>query len=172
MQLLWMHERVVLIRDEKLIVFHRRGESLVVSRKGNVLKLKNKKELPDEMKKLLKDYSSELPGDFSIQRNREETTTPIQFFYVDKALVCFINEKIDLASQAALGSLAPDPDVVILSNAPRFNLERLLKQIRPRIVVADGSNHKGFVSRCRSTCQALGIEFHETREKGAFLYPK
>ena len=96
----------------------------------------------------------------------------MKFFYEDKGLVCVLNEKIDLASQAALGSLAPDPDVVILSNAPRLNLERFLKQIRPRIVVADGSNHKGFVSRCRSTCQALGIEFHATLEKGAFLYPK
>ena len=56
MQLVWIHQRVGLIRDEKLIVFHRRGESLVVSRKGTVLKLKNKKELPDEMKKHLKYY--------------------------------------------------------------------------------------------------------------------
>ena len=172
MQLVWIHQRVVLIRDEKLIVFHRRGESLVVSRKGTVLKLKNKKELPDDMKKLLEDYSSQLPGDFSIQRNQQETTAPMQVFYVRKALVCLINEKIDRVSLAALGSLTRDPDIVIFSNAPRLNLERLLGEIRPKIVVADGSNHKGFVQRCRSTCQALGIEFHLTLEKGAFLYPK
>ena len=172
MQLLWIHERVDLIRDEKLIVFHRRGESLVADRKGAVLKLKNEKELPDEMEKCLADYLSELPGDFSIERNREEIAGPMQVFYVSEALVFLINEKIDRVTPAALGSLARDPDIVIFSNAPRLNLERLLGEIRPGIVVADGSNHNGFVKRCRESCQALGIEFHATLEKGAFLYPK
>ena len=172
MQLVWIHERVVLNRDEELIVFHRRGKPLVVSRKGNVLKLKKKKELPDEMKILLEDYISQLPGDFSIQRNLEGTAEPVQVFYVRKALVFLISGKIDRVSPAALGSLARDPDIVIFSNAPRLNLERLLGEIRPGIVVADGSNHNGFVQRCRESCQALGIEFHATLEKGAFLYPK
>jgi len=172
MQLGWIYQRVSLIRGEELIVFHQRGESLAVNRKGAVLNLKNKKRLPEDMKKLIENYSSQLPGDLSIQANRKETAEPIQFFYVREALVLIVNEKFDLASLAVLDPLVRDPEILIFSNAPRLNLERLLGEIRPGIVVVDGSNHRGFFERSRASCQALGIEFHPTLEKGAFLYPK
>jgi competence protein ComEC len=40
MQLIWIHQRIELVRTEELMVFHIRGESLVVLRKGPVLHLK------------------------------------------------------------------------------------------------------------------------------------
>ena len=172
MQLIWIHQRVSVIRNEKLVVFHQRGGSLVVKRKGSILELKNCKKMAQGGEKHLEEYSSLFPGDFSICFDEGGTKAPLQFFYVQRALIYVIDDQIDHNAMAVLCSIKRNPDIVVFSNAPRFNLERLLTQIRPGIVVADGSNHRAFVQRCRATCHSLGIEFHATLEKGAFLYPK
>ena len=61
------------------------------------------------------------------------------------------------------------PDVFILSDSPKFNLERWLQHHRPEIVVADASNFKTDVVRWKATCRKRKIPFHYTREKGFFV---
>ncbi len=171
MQLLWIHGRVSLIRNDTLIVFHQRGESLVVRRKGSAFELKNCNKLSERGERNLKEYSAQLPGDFEIQDDKVRAKKRVQLFYVKGSLVCVLNDEINMGSMNFLDSIKTHPDIVVFSKSPRVNLERLLVKIHPRIVVADGSNDKGFVQRCRATCKFFGIEFHATREKGAFIYP-
>lgn len=172
MQLFWIHERVSLIRNEKLIVFHQRGESLVIRRKSSRFELKNCSVLSERGERNLKEYSAELPGDFEVQADKTGALKPAQLLYVKGSLVCVLNDEIKMGSINFLDSIKTHPEIIVFLNSPRVNLERLLVKIRPRIVVADGSNYKGFVERCRATCKSLGVEFHATREKGAFLYPQ
>ncbi len=172
MQFLWIHERVGLIRNEKLIVFHQRGGSLVVRRNGSEFELKNCNSLSERWEKNLEEYSAQLPGDFKVKFDTVCALKPAQLFYVKGSLVCVLNEEIKMDSMSFLDSIKTHLDIVVFSKSPRVNLERLLAKIRPGNVVVDGSNDKGFVSRCRATCKSLGIEFHATREKGAFLYPQ
>jgi competence protein ComEC len=172
MQLFWIHERVSLIRNEKLIVFHQRGESLVVRRKGSRFELMNCHGLSERGERNLKEYSAELPGDFVLHPEKVDTLKTAQLFYVQGSIVCILGEELKMDSMHVLDSISTQPDIVIFSNSPKVNLERLLAKIRPRIVVADGSNYKQFVERCKATCISLGLEFHATREKGAFLYPQ
>lgn len=172
MQLIWIHQRVGLVRNEKLVVFHQKGESLVARRKGSLLELKNSDQLSERGKKHLEEYSSIFPGDLLIQTEKHGALSTFKFFYVNGSLICLINKKMNASLISALASQPGHPDVVVFSHSPSLNLERLLTRIRPRIAVADGSNHHGFVQRCKVTCQSLGIEFHATRDKGAFLYPE
>ncbi|NER11646.1 competence protein ComEC [Muriicola jejuensis] len=56
---------------------------------------------------------------------------------------------------------------LILTGSPKVHLGRILKEIKPRIVVADGSNYLQFVERWRKTCKAYGIPFYDTGASGA-----
>jgi competence protein ComEC len=59
---------------------------------------------------------------------------------------------------------------LVLTQSPKINLERLLDSIAPNIVIADGSNYKSYISRWKATCHKKKLPFHNTAEKGAFLY--
>ena len=62
-----------------------------------------------------------------------------------------------------------DPKLILLTNSPKINLERLLKKLHPELVIADGSNYKNMVERWQETALKQKIPFHATAEKGAFI---
>ncbi len=66
------------------------------------------------------------------------------------------------------GCFAGKPDIVIMTGSPRLNFERMLRQLHPQEVVADGSNYKSYVTRWRATCHKMKIPFHATAEKGFY----
>ena len=62
------------------------------------------------------------------------------------------------------------PQMVILTESPKINMERMLQKLRPEIVIADGSNYHNFVQQWGKTCKSKSIEFYSTQENGAFVY--
>lgn len=60
------------------------------------------------------------------------------------------------------------PDLLLITHSPRLNLERVLAEINPGQVIADGSNYNSLVKRWKETCQKQKVPFHHTGEKGAF----
>ncbi|MFA5297780.1 MAG: ComEC/Rec2 family competence protein [Lutibacter sp.] len=64
------------------------------------------------------------------------------------------------------------PTVVILRQSPKINLERLLKHLHPKIIVADGTNYKSYLKVWEQTCIKNKIPFHNTMQKGAFVLDK
>ena len=61
-------------------------------------------------------------------------------------------------------------DYVLLTQSPKINLERLLDSINPKLVIADGSNYRSYVSRWEQTCLKKEIPFHNTGEKGYYSF--
>jgi len=61
------------------------------------------------------------------------------------------------------------PQVILLRNSPRINLNRLIDTIHPEIIVADGSNYKSYLARWRATCSKRKLPYHQTDDKGAFI---
>ena len=59
--------------------------------------------------------------------------------------------------------------IVILQHSPKINLMRLIDSIKPKQIVADGSNYKSLIQRWKVTCDERGIPFWFTGEKGAYL---
>ncbi len=59
--------------------------------------------------------------------------------------------------------------IVILRQSPKIHLEKLLKTLRPKLVIADGSNYKSYIKRWKKTCRQQKTPFHATAEKGAFV---
>ncbi|MBE16660.1 MAG: hypothetical protein CL867_10460 [Cytophagaceae bacterium] len=61
------------------------------------------------------------------------------------------------------------PDVILLTQSPKLNLERLLTKYPKVTIVADGSNYKSYVARWKKTCISREINFHSTYEQGAYI---
>jgi len=61
------------------------------------------------------------------------------------------------------------PDIIVLRQSPKINLERLLKEQPPKMLIADGSNYKTYVNFWRLTCLKDNIAFHYTGIDGAFV---
>jgi len=59
-------------------------------------------------------------------------------------------------------------DILLLTASPKVNLERIIKNNRPKMVVADASNYKSLVNLWEQSCNQQKIPFHSTREKGYF----
>ncbi len=61
------------------------------------------------------------------------------------------------------------PEIVLLSGSPHIHLERMLRELRPMQVIADGSNYFSDLDRWARSCSVLGIPFHATARDGAFI---
>ncbi|WP_282016727.1 ComEC/Rec2 family competence protein [Salegentibacter mishustinae] len=61
-----------------------------------------------------------------------------------------------------------NPDVVLLRDSPKIHLERLIRVLKPKIIVADGSNYHSYVSRWAKTAKKQKTRFHHTGKNGAF----
>ncbi|MFO7673191.1 MAG: ComEC/Rec2 family competence protein [Lutibacter sp.] len=64
------------------------------------------------------------------------------------------------------------PTIVILRQSPKINLERLLKYLNPKIIIADGTNYKSYLKDWEETCLKTKTPFHNTLQKGAFVIKK
>ena len=60
-------------------------------------------------------------------------------------------------------------DIIILTQNTRVNLNRLIHLIKPKQIVADGSNYPSLVKRWRASAKKKNIAFHYTGTKGAFV---
>ena len=60
------------------------------------------------------------------------------------------------------------PDILILINSPQINLDRILGEIRPKVIIADGSDFSSYKSLWEKSCKQKDIIFHDTYRDGAF----
>jgi competence protein ComEC len=60
------------------------------------------------------------------------------------------------------------PDIVLLIQNPKINLDRLIKTTQPKVIIADKSNYKKSVKRWEATCRKAKIPFHAIAEKGFY----
>jgi len=82
----------------------------------------------------------------------------------------FNNKKVYLLDSSSIYSSKIKPDILIITQSPKVNLERLLKIIQPKEVVFDGSNFKSYVKLWEATCRKEKIPFHNTNEKGFYKF--
>ena len=60
------------------------------------------------------------------------------------------------------------PSIIILTQNPKVNLDRLIKTTQPKVIIADKSNYKKSVKRWEATCRKAKIPFHAIAEKGFY----
>jgi len=61
------------------------------------------------------------------------------------------------------------PNMVVLTQSPKINMNRLIQVLHPKLIIADGSNYKSYTSRWENTCKKKQVGFYNTATKGAFV---
>lgn len=96
---------------------------------------------------------------------------PIDTVHIEAFKNTFITNELRLLilDEKAIYNI-PDfePSHLLMSNNPRVNLDRVLKEIRPKMVFSDGSNFPWNVSRWKISCQKHNVPFVNLREQGAY----
>ncbi|MBK5214664.1 MAG: ComEC/Rec2 family competence protein [Flavobacteriaceae bacterium] len=58
--------------------------------------------------------------------------------------------------------------IILLINSPKTNLSRLIDSLKPKQIIADGSNYYTYVKRWEKTCKLKKLPFSHTAKQGAF----
>jgi len=74
---------------------------------------------------------------------------------------------IDSLGMYKLNSL--NPNIVLLRNSPKINLERMIYYLKPDTIVVDASNYSSYSNYYQSVSEKLKTPFYNTKQKGAFI---
>lgn len=143
--------------SEELIVFHKSRATLIGQKSQNKLMILHK--------------GTAFPGGLAPVKNYMigEDLEELQEKTLKNA-VAFKNKALLIVDST--GIYPPEPlqhHLLLLSNSPKVNLDRLLKDHQPKLIIADGSNYRSLVDKWKKTSAKSNIEFHSTSEEGALI---
>ncbi|MES2240967.1 MAG: ComEC/Rec2 family competence protein [Bacteroidota bacterium] len=142
--------------QEEWIVFNIKRNTLIVQRQGNeVILYGNDSILKTKAKQMISSY---LVGNFSYIKAHKEL----------KHTAYFKGNKILVLDSLGIFPKEIHPDILILTQTPKINLNRALSLLKPKLVIADGSNYKSILKQWKMSCLKQKIPFHATAEKGFY----
>ena len=142
---------------EEVVVFHKSRNTIIGKKTGQQLLLHHNLAEAPHKQNIIKNY---LVGE-NIHRIDSQNLQHIFAIGEDIMMV------IDSAAIYSVEGL--QPDYVLLTNSPKINLNRLLKTLQPKVIIADGSNYRSYLERWEETCLKENIPFHATAKNGAFI---
>jgi len=140
--------------QEEWIVFNVKRNTLIVQRQGNEVSLYSNDSVATKSKML----HSYLVANFSQIKNKK----PLQH------TAYFNGNKILILDSLGIFPKNIKPDIVVLTQSPKINIDRMLLDLKPKIVIADGSNYKSLLAQWEMSCKKQKIPFHATAEKGFY----
>lgn len=151
-------EKGLTLKTSSFVVFQRYDQSLILKRFGDSAKYYGSIGDSDSKK-------NRLLTDYQLQHRTlklEESKRMKHFFRIENKRVMVLDH------QSIKTDFGFKPDVLILMNSPKVNLERFLKEVHPEIIVADGSNYFSYKSLWQRTAEKYKINFYDTAKTGAF----
>ncbi|MFD2516946.1 ComEC/Rec2 family competence protein [Salinimicrobium flavum] len=148
--------KTVTASEESLLVFHKHRSTVLALLKNEKLLVYNNNDTNVASLRLVRNYKVG-------QAAEEISSKDLQNFYAVNDKLLFL-----LDSTGIYSGEMKRPDYLLLTGSPRINLERMIEELQPQIVLADGNNFRSFIYRWKRTCIKKGIPFHHTGEKGAF----
>ncbi|GAA3726258.1 hypothetical protein GCM10022422_04580 [Flavobacterium ginsengisoli] len=153
-QLAFIFTKIETENEEELIVYNEKNNTLISERLGRNLLLFTRDTLSENNRNI----NSYLVGN-SISL---PTTKEI------KNILYFKKNKILIIDSTKTYSEKIKPDILILTQTSKVNLDRLLQILHPKIVIADGSNSNSIQKYWKNSCLKKNIPFHSTKEKGYY----
>lgn len=142
------------------IVTQHMMNSTIIKRKGAILNAISSLESKDsKLTQFIKPYEQ---GHFPVKMLFD--TTFQNLYQAGEKMILVVDNEVIFKNREI------NPDILLLRNSPKINLERLLNLFHPEIVVSDGSNFSSYAKRWKDSCEKLGIKFHDTYLNGAFVY--
>lgn len=142
--------------EEELIVYNEKNNTLISERLGRNIVLYSRDTIDKNMNK--RNINSYLVGNSITLSKIKEI----------KNVLYFKNTKVLIIDSTKAFSEKIQPDILIITQTSRINLDRLLLHIHPKIVIADGSNSNSIQKYWRNSCLKKNIPFHSTKEKGYY----
>lgn len=160
MQCSLLHQKFRTQRTSELVIFDQVMHTVIAKNNGSIIDVYSDRKTPETIiKRLIQPYKQQYYQAGKVSRR------PVKNFMKIKGLRIFIIDNEVLTIHPGI-----DPDMVILRNSPKINLDRFLTEFKPMILISDGSNFRSFARRWKRSCGRAGIKFHDTYEKGAFVY--
>ncbi|WP_338732799.1 ComEC/Rec2 family competence protein [Mangrovimonas cancribranchiae] len=157
LQLTFLYEKYHTSTHE-FIVFHKSRHSIIGKKSNDLLTINhNLKSEAIKTQKFLKNYRVGA----HISMTEYDSINPI--YQINDQLLLIVD------SIGVYNTKTLIPDIILLRNSPKINLTRLIDSIKPKLIIADGSNYKSYVARWKTTCKKQKLPFHYTYEKGAFI---
>ncbi|WP_286967890.1 ComEC/Rec2 family competence protein, partial [Flavobacterium sp. UBA4854] len=153
-QLAFIFTKIETENEGELIVYNEKNNTLISERLGRNLLLFTR----DTLRENNRNINSYLVGN-SISL---PTTKEI------KNVLYFKKNKILIIDSTKTYSEKIKPDILILTQTSKVNLDRLLQILHPKIVIADGSNSNSIQKYWKNSCLKKNIPFHSTKEKGYY----
>jgi competence protein ComEC len=138
-----------------------RSELVVFNEKTTLIGIKNNhtviaySDVPENHKTTLNHY---VRGTFSDSLR----ILPIQ------NTLSFNHKRILVVDSVGIYKTVIHPEIVVIIQNPKINLVRLIKEIKPKLIVADKSNYKTTIQLWKATCRKEKIPFHAIAEKGFY----
>jgi competence protein ComEC len=104
----------------------------------------------------------------SIKEYATAKFNPKVVFHPLENLLYFKNKKIIVVDENTIYNTSIKPDVVIIRQNSRINIERLILTSKPQLIIADKSNSYTSLKRWKETCLKNKIPFHAIGEKGFY----
>jgi competence protein ComEC len=155
--------KVVLIYEktsgefEEIVIFHKSRNTVIGVKKGQNLALYHNLDSSASTQNFIRDYKTNLNI-----RNLKESRLKNVFQLSDKLVLI-----IDSSGVYELPEFKPD--LIILTNSPKVNLDRIIDKFNPEMIIADGSNYPSYILNWKASGLNKKIPFHATSEKGAFI---
>ncbi len=144
---------------DELIIFHKARESIYGIKEGNKVQILHSFDsIKDGRIRFINNYKVGL----SIKELKFVQPIPNVMMY-NKNTILIVD------SLEVYQDIPFKPNIVLLRQSPRINLERLLQEYQPKTLIADGSNYKSYVSSWRETCLRNDVKFHYTGVEGAYV---
>ncbi|AVR44316.1 hypothetical protein C7S20_03050 [Christiangramia fulva] len=145
---------IKMIPSEELIVFQKSGTSVIAKKENENLVVFGAQK-PEGI--LLKDYL------------RERRIKNLKF--EDPFSIIEVSGKtvLSLDSSGIYNIPGFSPEILILKDSPKINLDRLISTVHPEKIIADASNAPWLLKKWKTSCRDKKIPFHYTGEKGAYI---
>lgn len=141
-------------RKNEFIIFHKPRHTILGYKKESVLRISHTLSTAPLATSPVKDF-------FAGENLREFETRPREYLYkIDEQILLVIDSTGIYHQQLT-------PNFVLLTGSPKVNLDRLINDLQPALLIADGNNYKSYVKRWKKSGNLKGIPFHDTSEKGA-----
>jgi len=139
------------------VVFHKSRKTVIGVKKGQDLAIYHNLDRLASAQTFIRDYKTNL----NIITSEEKSLKNV--FQLSGKLVLLID------SLGVYDIPEFKPEIIILTNSPKINLDRLIEKLNPEIIIADGSNYPSYIANWKATGLNKKIPFHVTGEKGALI---
>lgn len=144
--------------NSEVVIFNKNKHSVIGFKKGNHLLIShNMDSFVLSNDKVISNYQI---GAF-IDTINEDSLRSVYKFKDKKFLI------IDSLGIYSLKRFSPD--YVLLRNSPKINMNRLIDSLKPKAIIADGSNYHSYSNSWKQTADKRKLPFYQTNKKGAFI---